>query len=157
MKSEPREVRREPRLRTGDAEVRHHRKAKPATHRRAMDRADDRLLGTEEAHGLHVERLHGVRLFTRPLAGLVERRAIAEIRAGAEGFTLGGEYDRSAFRVGIEFFERTGDLVDERQIEEIIRGVANFDGDDVAREVHADVLILSHVTIPSKSARAPRG
>ena len=43
MEAEPREVRAEARLRTGDAEVRHHREPEPAADRRAMDRADDRL------------------------------------------------------------------------------------------------------------------
>ena len=96
----------EARLRAGDAEVRHHREPEPAADRRAVDRADDRLLRAEQPHRLHVEVADRRDGLARPQAGLVERRAVAEIRAGAERFSLRGEHDGAAFVVLVEGLER---------------------------------------------------
>ena len=56
MKAEPGEIGAEARLRAGDAEIRHHGKAKPAADRRAMHGGDDRLLGAEQPVALDIER-----------------------------------------------------------------------------------------------------
>ena len=48
----------------------------------------------------------GVDGLARPLAFLVERRAVAEIRAGAERLALRGEHDGAALVVLVERLER---------------------------------------------------
>ena len=153
MKSEPREVCGETRLRTRDAKVRHHREAESTADRRAMDCADDRFLRTEQPHRLHVEMADRRHLLAGSLAGLVERRSVAEIRARAERFSLRGKDDRAALLVLVEIFERIRDGIDQHHIEEIVRRTLDLDGRHMPGELHADVLVLSHDRHPLRSAR----
>src|SRR5215475_4332122 len=98
MKTEPGEVRAEARLRTGDAEIRHHREPEPAADRRTMNRADDRLLGAEQPHRLDVEMADPAlrQLFVGPAAIRREAAAVAEIGAGAERLALRCQHHRAA-------------------------------------------------------------
>src|SRR5581483_2341816 len=88
MEAEAGEIGAETRLRAGDAEVRDHRKPKPAADGGAVDRRDDRLFGAEQPVALDVERLHPGHRLAGAATFLVERRAVAEIGAGAEGLAL---------------------------------------------------------------------
>ena len=111
---------RKARLRTGDAEIGDHRQAKPAADRRAVDRGDDRLLGAEQPVAFDIERLHAGHRLARAAAFFVERRAVAEIGAGAERLALRRQHDGADVDVLVEGFEGAGDVLDQRNVEEII-------------------------------------
>src|SRR5262249_237100 len=142
-------IRRKPRLRTGDAEIRNHREAEPAADRGAVHRRDDRLLGAEQPYGLDVEMADTSSLLAGPLAGAVERAAVAEIRAGAERLALRRQHGRAATRVVIERLERARNLVDQRDIEEIVGRAPDLDQGNVARPLDRNILERTHVDPPS--------
>ena len=71
-------------------------------------------------------------------------RRIVEIGAGAERLALRGKDRRADFDIAVEFLQRIGNLVDQGDIEEIQRRPPDFDGDDVADFVDADVRIFAH-------------
>src|SRR5438105_3478561 len=108
MKAEPVEIGAEPRLLAGHPEVGHQREAEPAADRGAVDRADDRLFGTEQANGLFVEMAAGAA--ARCLLYRAGIHPLREIGTGAKRAALRGEHDRAAGRVGIEPLERLADL-----------------------------------------------
>ena len=147
MKAEFCEIGGEPRLRAGDAKIRGNRKPQAAADRGAVDGGDDRLLVAEDAHRLDVEMVDlaqagsRVGFFARLL--LLPRR-IVEIGAGAERLALRGKDRRADFDIAVEFLQRIGNLVDQRDIEEVQRGLADFDQPDVTVLVDADVGIFAH-------------
>ena len=101
MEAELGEVRGKARFGAGDAEIRRHRKSKPAADGGAMHGGDDRLLVAEDAHGLDVEMVDRQvrrRIGLGALFLLLPRR-IAEIGAGAERLALGGEHRGADFDV----------------------------------------------------------
>src|SRR6185437_12816259 len=147
MESELGEIRGKPRLGAGDAKIRRDRKAEAAADGRAMDRRDDRLFGAKNPHRLDVEvvDLAETRGRVRAFAGLrgLPRR-IVEIGAGAERPALGGEHRGPDLDIAVELLQRVGDLVDQRDVEEIQRRPPDFDGADVPGPVDADVRVVAH-------------
>ncbi len=73
---------------------------------------------------------------------------VAEIGAGAERLALGGEHRGADLDVVVEFFQRVGDLVDQRDVEEVQRRFADFDQADVAVLLDADISVFGHVLSP---------
>ena len=125
MEAEPVEIGAEPRFLAGHAEIGDKREAEPAADRCAMDCADHRLRGAEQADRFLVEMpaaaaaggfLHG--------AGI---HALRKIGTGAEMAALGGEHDRTDRRVGVDALERLADLGDQCGVEEIVRRPAYLD------------------------------
>jgi hypothetical protein len=57
MEPELREVRAEPRLGTGNAEIRNKREPEATADRSAVDGTDDRRAGAKQAHRFHVQML----------------------------------------------------------------------------------------------------
>ena len=154
MEAEPREVGREARLRAGDAQVRHQRQAEPAADRRAVDGADDRLGGAEEAHRLDVE------VARLPRLGLLDQHvlhvgAVAELGAGAEGGALGRQHDGAAGVVLVERLAGVGDLADQLDVEEVVRRPPDLDGRHHVGEIDADVLERAHVVPPQRFRLSP--
>ena len=148
VKAEFGEIRGEPRLGAGDAEIRRHREPEAAADGRAMDGGDDRLPGAEDPHGLDIEMadLAEARCRIGFLARLLRLpRRIVEIGAGAERLALRGENRGADFDVAIEFLQRVGDLVDQRDVEEIQRRPPDFDQADVADFFDADVCEVAHI------------
>ena len=112
-----------------------------------MDGGDDRLLVAEDPHGLDIEMADlaqarcRIGLFAR--LGFLARR-IVEIGAGAERLALGGQYHGAGFRIVVDVGQRVGDLVDQRDVEEVQRRPLDLDGGDVAGLLDADVRELAH-------------
>ena len=44
----------------------------------------------------------------------------------------------------VEFFQRVGDLVDQRDVEEVQRGFADFDQADMTVLLDADISVFAH-------------
>src|SRR5215472_8043367 len=103
MKAEPIKVRAEPCLLAGNPEIGNKRQAKAASYRGTVNRADDRLSGTEQSNCLLVEVTSGTT--AAPLGHCSGIHALGEISAGTERPAFGGEHDRPAARVGIELFK----------------------------------------------------
>src|SRR5713226_1618786 len=94
-------------------------------------------------------------LLGRPAALAVQVAAVAEIGAGAEGLALRCQHARAAAVVRVERLERAGDLVDERDIEEIVGWPPDLDQGDEARSLHRDILERTHDD-SLRVRRAPR-
>src|SRR5580692_10260135 len=98
MKAEFGKVGGEPRLGTGDAEIRRYREPEAAADGGAVDRGDDRLLVAEDPHRLNIEMADlaearcRIGFFTRLL--LLPRRVV-EIGAGAERLALRRQHRRA--------------------------------------------------------------
>ena len=86
---------------------------------------------------------HGVAV-VGALAIFVEGRAVAEIGAGAKGLALRRQHHGAAFDILVERFERAGDFLDQRDVEEIIRRTADFDQRDMAGFFDRDILERAH-------------
>ncbi len=81
----------------------------------------------------------------RLLAGLRRLpRRIVEIGAGAERLALGGEHRGADLDIAVEFLQRVGDLVDQRDVEEVQRRPPDLDGADVSGFIDADVRVFAH-------------
>src|SRR6185312_15837895 len=80
---------------------------------------------------------------------------VAEISAGAKRLALRCPDDGAAIGILVERFERGGDLLDQRNVEKIMRRPANFDQRDVAGLFDGDILEWAHAISPVYSA-APR-
>ncbi|MBA7467312.1 hypothetical protein ES707_02528 [subsurface metagenome] len=147
MKAELGEVRSKAGLGAGDAEVGGNGKAQPTANRGAMHGGDDRLLVAEDAHGLHIEMVDRQvrrRVLLRLLFLLLALR-IGEIGAGAERLALSGQHGGADLDVPIKFLQRIRDLVDQGDVEEIQRGLTDFDQADVAVLLDADIGVLAHI------------
>src|SRR5205085_7205212 len=121
-----------------------------------MHGGDDRLLVAEDPHGLDVkvvDRQVGRRIVLGARFLLLPCR-IVEIGAGAECLALGGENRTADFDIAIEFFQRVRDMVDQGDIEEIKRRLADFDEADMAVLLDADIRECAHVG-PSFDQRKP--
>src|SRR6185436_9749200 len=138
MEPELREVRAEARLRTGDAEIGNERKAEATTNRGAVDCSHDRLAGPKQADRFEIEML-GCTVARTPRNGAVGRKraAVAEIRAGAERFTLRRQNDRAAIRVVVELLERVGQRLDQLHVEEIVRRAPDLHGCDEIHDIQS--------------------
>ncbi len=142
MKAEPGEVGGEARLPAGHAQVGRHRQAEPAANRGAVDGGDDRLLGTEQSHALGVKRR---RPGSRPSCRFSAGAAVAgEIGAGAKSLALRGENQRAAIGLGVERLEGVGDLLDQRDVEIVVRRASELDQRHVARFLHGDIFERPH-------------
>ncbi|MHC2423754.1 hypothetical protein ACVIST_000499 [Bradyrhizobium elkanii] len=111
-----------------------------------MDRRDDRLLVAEDAHRLNVEmvdRQVGGRIALGALFLLLAGR-IAEIGAGAERLALRRQHRGADLDIVVELLQRVGDLVDQRDVEEIQRRLSDFDQADMAVGFDADISVLGH-------------
>src|ERR1043166_3584671 len=97
-----------------------------------------------------------LRQFVGPAALRREPAAVAEVRARAERLALRCQHNRATARVLIERLERLGDLMDERNIEEIVRRPADFDQRDEAGLLDADILERTHGLLSEKNQRRPR-
>ena len=152
MEAEPREVRDEARLRTGHAKVRHHRKPEPAADRRAVNRADDRLLGAEQPHRLHVE-VSDRRASPRPAAGRICRASSRRRNSRRRRTTCPA---RRARRRGTASFLSSASSASAIEListmsKKLFGGrwisiVATWPDD-----LHADVFVLSHFAYPFES------
>ena len=58
---------------------------------------------------------------------------------------VGGEYRCADFDVAVKLFQRVGDLVDQRDVEEVQRRFADFDQADMAVLLDADISVVGHV------------
>ena len=137
---------------------RRHRQAEPAADRGAMDGGDDRLLVAKDPHRLDVEMvdraevvggiavcdLGGARLLLLP-------RRVVEIGAGAERLALRRKHRAADLDVAVELLQRVRDLVDQRDVEEVQRRPADFDGADMADLLDADIRVGGHVLISNRS------
>jgi hypothetical protein len=111
-----------------------------------MDGGDDRLLVAEDAHGLDIEmvdRQVGGRIGLRARFLLLPLR-IGEIGAGAERLALRRQYRGADFDVLVEFLQRIGNLVDQRDVEEVQGRFADFDQADMAVLLDADISVFAH-------------
>ena len=149
MKTEPGEVGAEARLRTGDAQVRHHRQAEPAADGRAVDGPHDRLLGAVEPHSLDVEvpRLAGLGALHQRVLDVV---AAAELGARAERRALRRQHDGAAGRVLVERLAGVRDLPDQLDVEEIVRRPPDLDGGHHVFQLDGDILERAHVRFLDK-------
>ena len=146
MEAEPGEVGGEAAFRAADAKVRHQGDAEPAADRGAVDRADYRLAGPEQAHRFDVKVVAAARIFRRPAA-------VAEIGPGAKRLTLRAQHDGTNARILVEGLERIGDLFDQRIVEIVEWRALDFDGSDEIVDGDFDVVIRAiagHV-IPNPS------
>jgi len=69
---------------------------------------------------------------------------VGEIGAGAERLALRGQHRGADFDVLVELFQRVGDLVDQRDVEEVQRRLADFDQADMAMLLDADISVFAH-------------
>src|ERR1700733_10484304 len=123
----------------------------PAADRGAMYGCDDRLLGTENAHGLDIQMRERAKPGCRTGLGarlLLLPRRIVEIGTGAERLALRRQHRGADFDVAVEFLERIRDLVDQRDVEEIQRRAPDFDQADMPDLLDADVLGGAHLGSP---------
>jgi hypothetical protein len=88
VEPEPREIRAEAGLQRRDPEIRAQRETQGIADRRALDRGDDRRMGSEQPQRLLVQRSR--------LPGRVAAGGGTEVGARAEMLTLGAEDDRAA-------------------------------------------------------------
>ena len=155
MKTEFGEVGGKARFRAGDAEVRGDRKPEAAADGGALHGRDDRLLGAEDAHRVQIETVDraeavgGIALFGCFRLGrfLFLPLRIAEIGAGAERLALRCEHRGADLDILVELLQRVGDLVDQRDVEEVQRRPLDFDEADVAVLLDADVCEFCHVLV----------
>ena len=149
MKTEAREIGAEARLRTGHAEVGHHRKPKAAADSGAVYCRDDRLFGAEQAVALDIQwrdtrsRLVGAGTLR------LERRAVAVIGPSTERFALRRQYDRTNVAVSVEALESVSDVLDQRDIKEVVRRPPDLDQSDMAGFFDADI---THGVCPCSDA-----
>ena len=64
---------------------------------------------------------------------------IAEIGAGAERLALRRQHRGADLDIAVEFLQRVGDLVDQRDVEEVQWRFADFDQADMAVGLDADI------------------
>jgi hypothetical protein len=83
-------------------------------------------------------------LLAGPLSVAVQGAAVAEIGAGAERLALRRKHDGPAATVLIKRIERAGDLVDERDVEEIVGRPPQLDEGDEAGFLDPDILERAH-------------
>ncbi len=146
MEAEFCEIGGEPRFGAGDAKIRGNRKSQPAADRRAVHGGDDRLLVAEDAHCLNVkvvDRQVGCGIGLGTLFLFLARRVV-EIGTGAERLTLCGKNGSPDFDIPVEFLQRVGNLVDQGDIEEIQRRLADFDQADMSVLLDTDIRIFAH-------------
>src|SRR5262249_11181790 len=101
--------------------------------------SDDWLFGAEQAIGLDIQRRDTGRRLVGAAALRVKRRAVAVIGTGTECFTLRRQYDRANVSVFVEAFESAGDVLDQRDVEEVIRRSPDLDQGDVTSFFDSDV------------------
>src|SRR5262249_2295811 len=113
---------------------------------------DDRFFGAEQAVALDIQgrnaqpRLVG----TAPLR--VERRAVAKIGPRAERFALRRQYDGADVAVSFEALESARNVLDQRNIEEVVWRPPDLDQNDVAGFFDADI---THAICPLLGRRVP--
>ena len=143
VEAEAGEVGREARLGCGDAKVGHQREAEAAADGRSLDRGHDGGPGAEEAHGRVVEvprRALRARCLRRRAEPRARLRRTTELCARAEALALGAEHDGAAAGLLVERLEGGGEVVDQRQIEEVVGRASDLGrGDEVVADLHADV------------------
>src|SRR5262249_12121546 len=139
MKAETGEIRAEARLRTSHAEVGHHREPEAATNGGAVYGSYNRFFGAEEPIALDIERRDAWPGLIAAAALRVKPRTVAEIGSGAEGFALCCQHDGTNVAVFIEALEGAGNVLDQRDIEEIIWRPSELDQSDVAVLFNANV------------------
>ena len=144
MESELGEIGGEAGFGAGDAEIGGHRKAEAAADGRALHSGDDRLPGAEDSHRLDIEVIDLAEAVGRVAAVGFLAAGIVEIGAGAERLALRRQHHRANVDVVVELVERIGDLVDEGDIEEVQRRALDFDGDDMAGLLDADIGEFAH-------------
>src|SRR5262249_41273101 len=149
METEPREVGREARFGTGDAQVRHKRQPKPAANRCAVDGAHHGLCCTKEADRLNVQMtaLASLRFLDQHILYI---GTVAELGPGAERGALRCEQDGAAAIVPIEGLAGIGNLADEINVKKVVRRPSDLNGGDhVLVEIDADVLERAHIDFSS--------
>src|SRR5262249_59518252 len=114
---------------------------------------DDWLFGADQAIALDIQRRDTGRRLVGAAALRVKRRAVAEIGTGTECFTLRRQYDRANVSVFVEAFESAGDVLDQRDVEEVIRRSPDLDQGDVTSFFDSDV---THGICPLYSAAVLR-
>ena len=125
-----------------DAEIGDHRQAKPAADCSAVNRGDDRLFGAEQPVAFDIKMC---RAWPRPAEKCAAVAVvIAEIGAGAKCFSLRGQHQRAALGVGVERLESGGDLLDQRDVEEVIWRSPDLDQGNMAAFLHADIVEGTH-------------
>src|SRR5665213_1349769 len=82
------------------------------------------------------------------LAVFAEHAAVAEISPGAERLALRGQHHCAATGVLVERFERAGDFLDQRDVEEVIRRAPDLDQRHMAMGLDADIFVRTHGNFP---------
>jgi hypothetical protein len=139
MKAEAGEIRAEARLRTSHAEVGHHRQPEAAANGGTVYGSYNRFFGAEEPVALDIERGDAWPGLVAAAALRVKLRAVAEIGSGAEGFALRCQHHGTNVAVFVEAFEGAGNVLDQRDIEEIVWRPSDLDQSDVAALFDANV------------------
>jgi hypothetical protein len=62
---------------------------------------------------------------------LAPATAVAEVGPGAEGFALTAQQDGAAGGILVQRLQRVGELADQVEVEEVVRGALDLDGGDV--------------------------
>src|SRR5262245_63515381 len=139
MKAEAGEICPEARLRTSYAEVGHHRQPEAAANGGTVYGSYNRFFGAEEPVALDIERGDAWPGLVAAAALRVKLRAVAVIGSGAEGFALRCQHDGTNVAVFVEVLEGAGNVLDQRDIEEIIWRPSDLDQSDVAALFDANV------------------
>ncbi len=117
MEAELDEVRREARLRTRDAKVRHQRKTKTAADRGTVDRADDRFLRAEQTHRRGIQRVAAGRGASVAFACCVRSPKFAPAQ---KCLPCAHNTDARHFDIAVERIERIAERIDQRDVEEVV-------------------------------------
>ena len=117
----------------------HHRQPEAAANGGAVYGSYNRFFGAEEPVALDIERGDAWPGLVTAAALRVKLRTVAEIGSGAEGFALRGQHDGTNAAVFVETLESVGNLLDQRDIEEIVWRPSDLDQGDVAALFNANV------------------
>src|SRR4029453_10773629 len=139
MKAEAGEIRAEARRRTSHAEVGHNRQPEAAANGGTVYGSYNRFFGAEEPVALDIERGDAWPGLGAAAALRVKLRTVAVIGSGAEGFALRRQHHSTNVAVFVEALEGGGNVLDQRDIEEIIWRPSDLDQSDVAALFDANV------------------
>jgi hypothetical protein len=132
MKPEAGEIRAKACLRTRDAEVGNHRQSEAAANSGALYGRYNWFFGAEQPVAFDIERSDAWPGLVATSALRVKLRTVTEIGPGAEGFALRCQHDGTNVAVVVETLEGAGNILYQRNIEEIVWRTSDLDQSDAA-------------------------
>lgn len=129
------EVRGQPCLLAGDAEIGDQSEAEAGADGAALHCGNNRFFGQHQALRFVIEVAR--RGYLLLACGLVVN-AFFQVGAGAEMFARSGQHDRAHLAVAVQRFQRGGQFADQFDIEEVVGRAAQFHRRDMAFDNDAD-------------------